>query len=431
MFKLPELRPYELRGAGHAQSPHLTGRALPGSARGSPSSGTLGGWREWRGRTWARARMTGQHLHGRGHGSLARQKEAPRRPRSSDATAGCPKPQMSRGQGGRPGRLLGKRQASPHRSASGAQRLTNKDGQPMSLEPLPWCSAQGPGLSPRPQAPMPHGPKAGSLLGLAPRTSPLWCSAGASRTRPQPLDQGPLDSAAGQRCQSRPCSLCCPTAGSGQGSLGGHTELQDEAPGSPPASALPSFLGRSEPRHSSVHSRQVRRYQRPVSCDQTLPGASDAASATRDTDGTGLWKCGAGDPQGPGAWAQPPGRQAARCEPSVTRDTAFQPRALFTPNRGRLALGAAPNLTLPTRVLRVLAGEATWGVSSGEISGWRGVCGSHMGGGAHYPANRMESLWVGTGAPGRPGHPNTEQPELLDRGGRPLLPLPCPRRYAR
>lgn len=102
-----------------------------------------------------------------------------------DATAGCPKPQMSWGQGGRPGWLLGKRQASPHRFVD----LMNKDSPcPSShcigaLSPGAWALHPSSGSDT-------HGPEAGSLLGLAPRTSPPWCSAGASRTCPRPPDHG-------------------------------------------------------------------------------------------------------------------------------------------------------------------------------------------------------------------------------------------------
>lgn len=94
-------------------------------------------------------------------------------------------------------------------------------------------------------------------------------------------------------------------------------------------------------------------------------------------------------PQGPGVWAQPPGQPAQRGEPSAATEQ-HSSRELSSPP----ARGAAPNLTLPARVLRAPAGERTQGpcAPSGEISGWRGVCGSHMGGGAHSSTYRMKSL---------------------------------------
>lgn len=316
--------------------------------------------------------MTQRHPQGSGHGSFARQKEAPRRPRSSDATAGCPKPQMSRGQGRRPGRLLGKYQASPHRFASGTQHFTNKGGQLMSLEPPHWCAQpRGLGSPPvlrlrRPMVPRQAHSWAWLLVpypfgalqeppghALSHRTRGLWTQLQHSSAR------------------TAPAPSAAPRLAPVRGSLGGPCTTHS----SPQTDTL--SCGMKLPVAPCVHTAIILGVQRaqtllcPFQTSAMLSKTSELWSSparglgcsvcySQHTDGTGLCKCGSGDPQGPGVWAQPPGQQAAQCESSVTREAAFQPRALFTPSLGRPALGAATNLTLPTRVLRVPAGEATW-----------------------------------------------------------------------
>lgn len=317
--------------------------------------------------------MTGQHQQGHGYRSLARQKEAPRRPHSPGATAGCPKPQRSCGQGRYPGWLLGKCQASPHRFASGTQHPMNKDSPCPSSHRISALSPEACAVHP------PSGPDTPrSRGGLAPGPgsldlTPLVLCGGLQDTPSATGPRGPWTQLRLSSARASLCSVRCPTAGSSRGlwedpaprvSLHRPTRgAGDEAPGGPRVHCHCSWAQRAQtllcpfwtssvlPKASDLWPSPARGLRCGICC--SIHGWLGTLSGRRGPSGP--------ESVGPATWTGCTAQRAVG-HPQIS----IQPEALSTPSPCAQGSGSRGHAG------RVIWGDwwLAWGVQ--KPHGWRG-----------------------------------------------------------